>query len=136
MKKSFWVAIFTFAYIVASIPNAAAADTKAPVLTSWKLIETKADISSGPAKVSVEFSVTDETFIQSPNLTLGSRSTTQSLGFATVEKIAGNDKAATFRATSTIPINSVPCPAIGPRPQSCLGARSRTAPGSDGSGPP
>jgi hypothetical protein len=108
MKKSFWVAIFTFAYIVASIPNAAAADTKAPVLTSWKLIETKADISSGPAKVSVEFSVTDETFIQSPNLTLGSRSTTQSLGFATVEKIAGNDKAATFRATSTIPINSAP----------------------------
>jgi hypothetical protein len=72
------------------------------------LIETKADISSGSAKVSVEFSITDETFIQTPNLTFGSRSTTQSLGFATVEKIAGNDKAATFRATSTIPINSAP----------------------------
>ena len=108
MKKKFWVAVFTLAYIVASIPNAAATDTRAPVLTSWKLIETKADISSGPAKVSVEFSVTDETFIQTPNLSFSSRSTTQSLGFAAVEKIAGNDKAATFRATSTIPINSAP----------------------------
>jgi hypothetical protein len=85
-----------------------AADTKAPVLTSWKLIETKADISSGSAKVSVEFSVTDETFIQTPNITFSSRSTTQSIGFATVEKIAGNDKAATFRATTTVPVNSAP----------------------------
>jgi nucleoid-associated protein YgaU len=85
-----------------------AADTKAPVLTSWKLIETKADISSGSAKVSVEFSVTDETFIQTPNISFSSRSTTQSIGFATVEKIAGNDKAATFRATTTVPVNSAP----------------------------
>jgi hypothetical protein len=108
MKKTFWAAVFTFAYIVASIPSAAATDTRAPVLTSWKLIETKVDISSGPAKVSVEFSVTDETFIQTPNLSFSSRSTTQSLGFAAVEKIAGNDKAATFRATLTIPINSAP----------------------------
>ena len=94
--------------MVTSIPYAAAADTKAPVLTSWKLIETKADISSGSAKVSVEFSVTDETFIQTPNITFSSRSTTQSIGFATVEKIAGNDKAATFRATTTVPVNSAP----------------------------
>ena len=94
--------------MVTSIPYAAAADTKAPVLTSWKLIETKADISSGSAKVSVEFSVTDETFIQTPNISFSSRSTTQSTGFATVEKIAGNDKAATFRATTTVPVNSAP----------------------------
>ena len=94
--------------MVTSIPYAAAADTKAPVLTSWKLIETKADISSGSAKVSVEFSVTDETFIQTPNISFSSRSTTQSIGFATVEKIAGNDKAATFRATTTVPVNSAP----------------------------
>ena len=85
-----------------------AADTKAPSLTSWKLIETKADISSGPAKVSVEFSVTDETSIQTPFVTFGSKTTTQSLGFAAVEKIAGNEKAATYRATTTIPINSAP----------------------------
>ena len=108
MKKTFWIALLSLICMVTSIPYAAAADTKAPVLTSWKLIETKADISSGSAKVSVEFSVTDETFIQTPNITFSSRSTTQSIGFATVEKIAGNDKAATFRATTTVPVNSAP----------------------------
>ena len=108
MKKTFWIALLSLICMVTSIPYAAAADTKAPVLTSWKLIETKADISSGSAKVSVEFSVTDETFIQTPNISFSSRSTTQSIGFATVEKIAGNDKAATFRATTTVPVNSAP----------------------------
>ena len=108
MKKILWISIISLTFSLVSIPFAVAADTKAPSLTSWKLIETKADISSGPAKVSVEFSVTDETSIQTPSVTFGSKTTTQSLGFAAVEKITGNEKSATYRATATIPINSAP----------------------------
>jgi hypothetical protein len=60
-----------------STPPAQAADTTAPVITSWKLINETADAITGDALFTVEFSVFDDSQVVLPALTLQSKASSQ-----------------------------------------------------------
>ena len=63
-------------------PTSFAADTSAPVLVDWKLLDLKTDISTSDGKWRIEFSISDESRIEEPLSSLSSQSTTQQSGFA------------------------------------------------------
>jgi len=86
------------------MPLSQASDIKAPELVSWSLIVSTVDITSQPGAPIVEFSVRDESFIQTPNLNLASQSSSQTSGFATVERIKTDGQTVTFRAQGLIPV--------------------------------
>ena len=77
MKSRLLVTALLSAIILGVTPNSFAADTQPPVLISWKLLDTKADISSGDATLRAEFSVSDESTFIGTRSHLISRSTTQ-----------------------------------------------------------
>lgn len=86
-----------------TVVRGATSDTSAPVLTAWNLLNTTADLTSGSATVSVEFTVTDATGVSTPSLTLASATTTQSTGFATISLISSSGNTYVYRASVAIP---------------------------------
>jgi hypothetical protein len=72
-------------------PIALAADTKAPELIGWKIIDSSVDITNSPGRLRVEFSIFDESGISAPSVQLKSVTTTQSISlFPTLANKIGN----------------------------------------------
>ena len=104
--KSLVCLIFVSFFITS--PTAWAADTTAPKLLSWTLKGSSFDVTNSSASPVVEFSVSDDSEISTPALTLNSSTTSQSSGFATVEVISKNGNTTTYRATATLVKGSAP----------------------------
>jgi hypothetical protein len=108
MKMRLLVTSIISAFIIGITPHALAADTSAPILVDWKLIDLKTDISSGDGVLRVQFSISDESAIESPLSSLSSQSTTQQSGFAfpTLKSKVGN--LSTYTAEATISFGKAP----------------------------
>jgi hypothetical protein len=89
-------------------PSAFAADTSAPVLLDWKLIDLKTDISNGDGILRIQFSVSDESDISEPLSNVGSTTTTQQTGFAFPKLISKIGNVSTFSAEATVKYGQAP----------------------------
>jgi len=89
-------------------PSAFAADTSAPVLLDWKLIDLKTDISNGDGVLRIQFSVSDESEISEPLSNVGSTTTTQQTGFAFPKLISKVGNVSTYTAEATVKFGQAP----------------------------
>jgi hypothetical protein len=105
--RLFFVALVSIIFLGVT-PNSFAADTSAPVLVDWKLIDTKTDISTGDGKLRIEFSISDESRIEDPLSSLSSQSTTQQSGFAFPTLISKVGNVSTYRSEATISFGKAP----------------------------
>ena len=109
MKRIFLNLIVIAGLVVSSIPAANAADTQAPILVGWKLLDEKADISASEATVGVEFSISDDSEIEGwVILTLNSKSSTQTTGLLFSKLISKVGKISTYQAFATIGLGKAP----------------------------
>jgi len=109
MKRLGFRLVLVFGLIFATTPSAFGADTQAPVLVNWKLIDEKADISTGDASVKVEFSISDDSEIDGwVILSLRSKSTSQSTGLSISTLISKVGKVSTYQATASIGFGQAP----------------------------
>ena len=109
MKRILISSLLALGLIVPLAPSALAADTQAPILIDWKLLDEKADISNGAATVRVEFSITDDSEItDTVLLVLGSRTSTQATGLIFSKLMSKVGKTSTFRAAATIGFGKAP----------------------------
>jgi len=101
--------IFLFVAFTLSItPSAFAADTSAPVLVDWKLIDSKTDISNGDGVLRIQFSLSDESDISDPLSNVGSTTTTQQTGFAFPKLISKVGNVSTYTAEATVRFGQAP----------------------------
>lgn len=89
-------------------PSAFAADTSAPVLVDWKLIDLKTDISNGDGVLRIQFSVSDESDNSEPLSNVGSITTTQQTGFAFPKLVSKVGNISTYTAEATVKIGQAP----------------------------
>lgn len=89
-------------------PPAFAADTSAPVLVDWKLIDLKTDISNGDGILRIQFSVSDESDISEPLSNVGSVTTTQQTGFAFPKLVSKVGNISTYTAEATVKFGQAP----------------------------
>ena len=109
MKRIFLNLIVIAGLVVSSIPPAYAADTQAPILVDWKLLDEKADISASEATIGVEFSISDDSEIEGwVILTLNSNSSTQQTGLLFSKLISKVGKISTYQAFATIGLGKAP----------------------------
>ena len=101
MKKILITVLVNLILVLSVTEQAAAADTQAPILISWKLLDEKADISFAPAQVRVEYSISDDSGVELPIVSLNSASTTQSTGLSLPELVSKVGNVSTYRATAT-----------------------------------
>ena len=94
--------------IVSVAPPALAVDIKGPVLLDWKLLDGKADISNGNAIVRVEFSISDDSEINSPLLQVSSSTSTQNTGLIFPKRMSKVGKTSTYQAAATILFGRAP----------------------------
>ena len=91
MNKAFVGLLLSLTVTFSNIPIALAADTKAPELIGWKIIDSSVDITNSPGQLRVEFSIFDESGISAPSVQLKSGATTQSISiFPTLVNKIGN----------------------------------------------
>ena len=96
------------ALTLSTAPSAFAADTSAPVLVDWKLIDLKTDISNGDGILRIQFSISDESDFEQPLSNVGSTTTTQQSGFAIPKLISKVGNVSTFSAEATIKYGQAP----------------------------
>lgn len=108
MRNRFLCLLLVFGLAVVNSPTSFAADTQAPVLVDWKLLDTKTDISIGDGKLRIEFSISDESSISEPLSSLSSQSTTQQSGFAFPVLLSKVGNVSTYRAEATIGFGKAP----------------------------
>jgi len=89
-------------------PSAFAADTSAPVLVDWKLIDLKTDISNGDGILRIQFSISDDSEISEPLSNVGSTTTTQQTGFAFPKLISKVGNISTYTAEATVKYGQAP----------------------------
>jgi hypothetical protein len=89
-------------------PSAFAADTSAPVLVDWKLIDLKTDISNGDGILRIQFSISDESDFEQPLSNVGSTTTTQQTGFAFPKLISKVGNVSTYSAEATVKFGQAP----------------------------
>ena len=89
-------------------PSAFAADTQAPVLVDWKLIDLKTDISTRDGLLRIQFSVSDESIIVDPLSSLSSQTTTQQSGFAFPILVSKIGNISTYSAEGRISFGKAP----------------------------
>ena len=107
--KRFGLRILLIVSLILSItPSAFAADTSAPVLLDWKLIDLKTDISNGDGVLRIQFSVSDESDISEPLSNVGSTTTTQQTGFAFPKLISKVGNVSTYTAEATVKFGQAP----------------------------
>ena len=109
MKRILIICALSLGLVALVSPASFAADTQAPVLVSWKLLDEKADISNGQATVRVEFSITDDSEVtDSVLLVLGSRASTQATGLIRSKLVSKVGKTSTYQASATIGFGKAP----------------------------
>jgi hypothetical protein len=108
MKRILVSFLLALGLIVSVAPPALAADIQPPVLLDWKLLDRKADISNGNAIVRVEFSISDDSEINSPLLIVGSKTTSQTSGFGNSKLMSKVGKTSTYQAAATIGFGKAP----------------------------
>jgi flagellar biosynthesis GTPase FlhF len=109
MKRILLSSLLALGLIVSIAPPALAADTQPPILLDWKLIDEKVDISSGDATARVEFSISDDSEIDSWVIVLlGSRTSTQASGLVFSKLTSKVGKISTYQATATIGFGKAP----------------------------
>jgi len=96
------------AFTLSITPSAFAADTSAPVLVDWKLIDSKTDISNGDGVLRIQFSLSDESDISDPLSNVGSTTTTQQTGFAFPKLISKVGNVSTYTAEATVKFGQAP----------------------------
>ena len=80
------------AVMVLASHSVMAADVTPPKLESWDQYPSEINVTDGPAKVYVEFRVTDdESGIETPLISAGSKTTTQSSGFGRVSVLSSSN---------------------------------------------
>ena len=94
--------------ILSITPSAFAADTSAPVLIDWKLIDSKTDISNGDGVLRIQFSISDESEISEPLSNVGSTTTTQQTGFAFPKFLSKVGNVSTYTAEATVKFGQAP----------------------------
>jgi hypothetical protein len=94
--------------ILSFTPSAFAADTSAPVLLEWKLLDLETDISNGDGALRIQFSVSDESDISEPLSNVGSTTTTQQTGFAFPKLISKVGNVSTYTAEATVKFGQAP----------------------------
>ena len=108
MKRTVLTLLLVVGIAIPIAPSAFAADTQAPVLVDWKLIDLKTDISNGDGKLRVEYSISDDSRVEDPLSSLSSLSTTQQSGFAFPTLISKVGNVSTYRAEATISFGKAP----------------------------
>ena len=108
MKRTVLTLLLVVGIAIPIAPSAFAADTQAPVLVDWKLIDLKTDISNGDGKLRVEYSISDDSRVEDPLSSLSSLSTTQQSGFAFPTLILKVGNVSTYRAEATISFGKAP----------------------------
>ena len=107
--KRLIVGALTSALLLLVFPSVSnAADTSAPVLVDWKLIDLKTDISNGNGFLRIQFSVSDESDISEPLSNVGSTTTTQQTGFAFPKLISKVGNVSTYTAEATVKFGQAP----------------------------
>ena len=108
MKRLSLRILLTVSLILSITPSAFAADTSAPVLLDWKLIDLKTDISNGDGVLRIQFSVSDESSISEPLSNVGSTTTTQQTGFAFPKLMSKVGNVSTYTADATVKFGQAP----------------------------
>ena len=108
MKRLSLRILLIVSLILSVTPSAFAADTSAPVLLDWKLIDLKTDISNGDGVLRIQFSVSDESDISEPLSNVGSTTTTQQTGFAFPKLISKVGNVSTYTAEATVKFGQAP----------------------------
>ena len=108
MKRIVLTLLLVVGISVPIAPSAFAADTQAPVLVDWKLIDLKTDISTGDGLLRIQFSVSDESIIVDPLSSLSSQTTTQQSGFAFPILVSKIGNISTYSAEGRISFGKAP----------------------------
>jgi len=108
MKSHLIVISLISAFLLGITPNSLAADTSAPVLVDWKLIDLKTDISNGDGILRIQFSLSDDSDIEQPLSNVGSTTTTQQTGFAFPKLISKVGNVSTYTAEATVKFGQAP----------------------------
>jgi hypothetical protein len=108
MKRIVLTLLLVVGIAVPIAPSAFAADTQAPVLVDWKLIDLKTDISTGDGLLRIQFSVSDESIIADPLSSLSSQTTTQQSGFAFPILVSKIGNISTYSAEGRISFGKAP----------------------------
>ena len=108
MKRIVLCLLLVVGFAMPIAPSAFAADTNAPVLLDWKLIDLKTDISNGDGILRIQFSVSDESDISDPLSNVGSTTTTQQTGFAFPNLISKVGNVSTYSAEATVKFGQAP----------------------------
>jgi hypothetical protein len=90
------------------MPVALAADTSAPLLVDWTLLNSTTDISTSSKVVAVKFILSDDSKINEPKLLVKSLETTQMSSFAIVKEVARSGKLVSYEATATLDVGQSP----------------------------
>lgn len=108
MRLRLLSALLAFLISISGTSSAFAADTQAPVLVDWKLIDLKTDISNGDGVLRIQFSVSDESDIEQPLSNVGSTTTTQQTGFAFPKLMSKVGNVSTYSAEATVKFGQAP----------------------------
>ena len=109
MKRILLSFAISLGLIFSLTPAAFAADTQPPILLDWKLLDKRVDISNGDATARVEFSLSDDSEIDSWVIVLlGSRTSTQTSGLIISKLTSKVGKISTYQATATISFGKAP----------------------------
>jgi len=108
MKRRLFSLALISAIFLGITPNSVAADTQAPMLLDWKLIDLKTDISNGDGILRIQFSVSDASDISDPLSNVGSTTTTQQTGFAFPKLISKVGDVSTYSAEATVKFGQAP----------------------------
>ena len=108
MKRIVLCLLLVVGFAMPIAPSAFAADTNAPVLLDWRLIDLKTDISNGDGILRIQFSVSDESDISDPLSNVGSTTTTQQTGFAFPKLISKVGNVSTYSAEATVKYGQAP----------------------------
>jgi hypothetical protein len=108
MKTKVLQFLLTISLALSITPSAFAADTNAPVLVDWKLIDLETDISNGNGVLRIQFSVSDESNIAEPLSNVGSTTTTQQTSFAFPKLISKVGNISTYSAEAIVKFGQAP----------------------------
>ena len=108
MKKSFRIIFLSILVAVLNIVPAQAADTQAPVLVDWKLIDNSTDISAGDGTLRIQFSISDDSSIEMPITSLSSQTSTQQSGLVFPVLISKVGNISTYTAEAKINFGKAP----------------------------
>jgi len=108
VKRISVVLLAAFFVSLSPMPVALAADTSAPLLVDWTLLNSTTDISTSSKVVAVKFILSDDSKINEPKLLVKSLETTQMSSFAIVKEVARSGKLVSYEATATLDVGQSP----------------------------